>query len=615
MTKHFRLLQSEAASTAAALRSTTAPAHHARVASKGSVTMADIVAMIEDGQIEYSDFNRRKVLGSIRRCPEFYNAPLDQITADEALFRTKWGKGRSDNFPPGKFRDAKAFRSWRSNVAGALGRAAALTVPALPAPHPDVAAAWDLYLSEIADATGSTRKGDVFDQQSFGSYKRAAEIGRAAGVAPLDMTIEIFAAARDAGVTNRDKSAIARAAKRHDALRMLPAFAHIAPAAPTAPLPRVQRDRSESVATLRPHVRDAWENWLAALPLHLAPFTGEVIPISEGLMREYRAAFSWYVDGLARLGLVDLATLDNLQDLCRVDWVKKVVETGVNDPQPGLNKSTMGKYCRKLKVLFEENGVHLPKDRNLRQSTGMALPRQEWCKALIRSPRLPEVFFQAPKLLRRRAEAALGKGRTNDAIRAGAIAVSMSLLIYVAPLRAGNTVDLSLTGPDATLHLERGAEAGLLLVPGDRTKNGKPVEAPFPDERGPYSPKGMMDWFRQTIRPLMLERAGVESAPWLFPGKSAEGTFSYASYLAWFRAEMAAIGLPMTPHQVRHGVATLMLNDDPSGLVDIAAYLGDEPGTVLKHYAFIDRLKAHVNAQRRVLDGLRRLSRRSEGRI
>ena len=612
MTEHPRALQGAAA---VALRATTALPPHAHAKSEISLTLADVVAMIEDGRISYSEANRPKVLGAIRRCPELYKTQqLDQIPADRTQFHKKWGKGPVKSYPVGKFHDAKAFRVWRSNVSGALKHAVALTTHTAEATLPEVAAAWDGYLAEITAATGTKKNGAIFDPQCFNSYKRVAEIGRAAGVAPVDMTVEIFTAARDAGYTRRDREGVVRAAARHHHLRTLPAFAHLAPVAPTAPLPPLRRNRTDSVAALRPSVRDEWETWLAARPLERAPLTGEVIPLSEGLMGQYRAAFTWYVDGIAELNLVDLGAIESLQDLCRKEWVKKVVEAGVQRSGPGPNQATMGKYSRKLALLFEDYEVYLPKDKNLKQPTEMAQPRQEWCKALLRSPRLQEVFFNAPKLLRQRAEAALKMGRADEAIRVGTIAVSQSLLIFVAPLRAGNTVDLSLTGADATLHLERGDEAGLLLVPGDTTKNGKPIEAPFPDERGPYAPEGMMEWFRQTIRPMMLGRAGVNFSPWLFPGKSAGGNISYPSYLNWFKAEMAAIGLPMTPHQVRHGVATLMLDADPSALTDIASYLGDNVSTVIKYYIFIDRLKKHVEAQKRILSGLKGLNRRSERR-
>ena len=69
---------------------------------------------------------------------------------------------------------------------------------------------------------------------------------------------------------------------------------------------------------------------------------------------------------------------------------------------------------------------------------------------------------------------------------------------------------------------------------------------------------------------------------------------------------MSAIGLPMHPHLVRHAVASLMLDHEPTALMRVAALLGDEPATVMKHYAFIEKVKLVVEAQKTLLDSMAR---------
>ena len=54
----------------------------------------------------------------------------------------------------------------------------------------------------------------------------------------------------------------------------------------------------------------------------------------------------------------------------------------------------------------------------------------------------------------------------------------------------------------------------------------------------------------------------------------------------------------MTPHQVRHALATLMANLPNADYSIIAALLGDTEATVRKNYVFVDQARMHKEGQK-----------------
>ena len=51
------------------------------------------------------------------------------------------------------------------------------------------------------------------------------------------------------------------------------------------------------------------------------------------------------------------------------------------------------------------------------------------------------------------------------------------------------------------------------------------------------------------------------------------------------------VGVPMTPHQMRHGQTSLLLNAHPNEVEVIAQRIGDHPDTLRRYYGWLNALK------------------------
>jgi integrase len=502
----------------------------------------------------------------------------------------------------GLFNSADAFRDWRSNVRGALVKVATAEAE----PDDAVAAAWDELLGTFDRV--SDRRPRELHQHAIASLRLLARVGRAADVAPQELTTELLVAARGEMPTSRARHNLGRAVRRFEALRGHARFAPFMPPVPIGPLPSLRKARGAAYARLPRSVRDDFEAWLAGRPLARAPLYGRTMPLSKGYIGQLRSAVRWFVDRAERNGDLVPGSVASLSDLCRTDWLTEAITTEQSELSKPLKSGTLSTYVRRLLMLFADHGVDVAGcrlDPGLRRPGGLTPEHEDFCKKLLATRRLKKRFFEAPDVLADRGEAALAAGDHQRAIRAGIAAMLATLLIRVAPIRIYNLASIRTGGQNTTLFLDRRHDDGLLAIPASETKNHKPFKAPVPPgPKGSRRPRATIDWFIERIRPLLLARCGQGASEWLFP--STGGHLNCDSLRHAFQLEMSAIGLPMHPHLVRHAVASLMLDHEPKALPRVAALLGDEPATVLKHYAFIEKLRLVVEAQKTLLDSMAR---------
>lgn len=566
-------------------------------------TIAEALAAVEDGSLGYADANRKRVAASLRKCAAVYGLPLERLSADPVAFAQRWGRGPVRDFPTTHFRNAAAFADWRSNLRGALTRAAGPVDE--PAPTDD---AWAALLT----ATANRRAREL----GLGiALDRLAVIGRRLGLAPNELTTALVHRCRASEPIRHGKDAITRSVSRFDRLRDDATLAPFMPPKPLGPLPRLRTPRSTAWQQLPEPVRQDWRHQLATLAQGKpSPLTGRPgRPLSRGYMGQLEAAMDWYVEYLVATTALDHDTLKTIADLLGEDRIADCVRHGLADAEHGegaLSTSTVATYTKRLERLLQHVGreghrlAALARDRALRQAPGLAPANEAFCRLMLNDAARRATLLEAPNRLRAKAEMLLAeppsRSQLNKAIRAGTIAAAMALLIRVAPLRAENLTGLRFRGPEATLILgERGAS---LLIPGPETKNRKLFKAPFPEQTGARCPRRIIDWYLAKIRPLAVARGATDS-DYLLPGRT--GHLVYGAFLEWYRREMAALGLPMTPHQCRHAVATLLLDRQPDSVALVAALLGDDERTVLRHYAFIDRERRVERGQKALLDTAR----------
>ncbi len=75
------------------------------------IYLSDVITAVESGGLDYSDANRRTVLGALRRTTTIYGDPANWIPADPNLFTKRWGKGKVATYPIAHFDSADQFKT------------------------------------------------------------------------------------------------------------------------------------------------------------------------------------------------------------------------------------------------------------------------------------------------------------------------------------------------------------------------------------------------------------------------------------------------------------------------------------------------------------------------
>lgn len=590
--------------------------------------ISDVITSIASGGLDYSDANRRKVLGALRRCAAIYDTPAEHIPADVGLFEARWGRGKVKTYPIAHFGSSEQFRDWRSNVRGAIAqatgaRAAAAGRRAREDGWAELLAVFDANAGRQKDRSGKRLK--LFDPKLRIGLARIADYARRECLEPTEITTAVLVRLRDTyAITPDQKAHVRRAACTFDKLRILSNVAHLLPPAPVSPLPSKRRRGDERRSAMSASFLAEFAAWRAAYQRGTpSPLSGSIEPKSDGYMAQFDAALFWYVDALETLELATPSALTALRQIARPDWFPAAARLVLADydedgePQdmnvaPGLSLRTLHSYLTRLRVLFGCLNCavavtalsEMLEDRLFGAIEGMTPDNIAFCKAVMASPSRQATFFELPWTLQAKAQALLDRwdeltpGERHAAIRAGACAVALLILIRVAPIRIGNLAAIPFRGKKRWLSTPSAGRMAQLLIPGRHVKNAKEIRANLQDA-GRRDSWAVVQWYLDHIRPCMVDgprgHLKMVEGDALFPGET--GAISTGTLRSWMAIETAAAGMPMRPHQARHLIATILINRHPDKIAMIAALLGDTVRTVDSTYAWLDREKLVAEAQ------------------
>ena len=585
--------------------------------------ISNVIALVASGGLDYSDSNRRKVLGSLRRCAVIHDAPAERIPADLGLFDRRWGRGKIKTYPIASFTSADQFRTWRSNVRGAIGQftgeaRAAATRRAAKDDWADLLAIFD-------DVAGPADQGFVFNPRGRIGLERVADLARRDGIAPAAISTADVMRYRDRDfITQNQKTMMNRAAELLDRLRLIPGTAHLLPPEPLGPLPKKRLMGGERLAAMPAGFRAEWSRWRAEYQRGTpSPLSGSSEAKSDSYMYQFDAAVLWYLETVGDLGRADRATVAGLREIARPDWIKAAARSVLarydedGDPvddadPPRLSVRSLQTYLERLRTLFHrldcaeaakaldrmlEDGIFAGLD-------GMTPQNIAFCRSLVTSVSRQTTFFELPFVLQAKAQALLDRWdaltpvERHEAVRAGVCAVALLILTRCAPIRIGNLAAIPFKGGKRWLSAPTDGRKALLLIPARHVKNRKEIRAHL-GNAGRRDSWALVSWFLANIRPRMidgsLDHLKATESPALFPGKA--GSLKPSTLRDWIMIETAAAGFPMRPHQARHAIVSILLNRHPDKIVLIAALLGDTVSTVEKTYAWLDREKLVADAQ------------------
>lgn len=274
-----------------------------------------------------------------------------------------------------------------------------------------------------------------------------------------------------------------------------------------------------------------------------------------------------------------------------------------------LASNTIIQYAGRLPAMFDRLGFETGTLRELISETEefcsttenrqMADDTKEFCKALIERLDFRNDFLMSHTPPRRAATEILTRAKkegrsltASEIVRVrqlGTVSLFCALEVGGAPIRVRNFLLISIEGLDAWLKAVS-SDRFELSIPAARTKNKKRIWAPIMASREKYH--DTVVWFMKHIRPLFLtdpETGAVMPSAYLVPGiKDPTAPLPYDTFRSWFISIMRDIcGIVCTPHNFRHGQASLLYYFFPQHLSRIAHRLGDAVSTVLEHYAWI----------------------------
>ncbi|MBQ0718389.1 hypothetical protein SAMN04488512_12630 [Sulfitobacter litoralis] len=275
-----------------------------------------------------------------------------------------------------------------------------------------------------------------------------------------------------------------------------------------------------------------------------------------------------------------------------------------------LDPRTSRKYLKGIRQVLNARGVDttvlsriIANNKDSRKGAAadkrMTRQNQAFCEALVEKLHLRRRFLFSYKPLRAQAEAIMARAKAearkmtkNEIARVrllGTCACFAAIEIGGAPIRVENAMGLSCVGTDAQILVpKKGKKPMNVLIPEGFTKNG--VEIQFPIKWNKHGCYDTIEWYFDTIRPL-FPYAG--SNPYLFPAVRAVGKPMDPGYFGEKFSEFmrTIVDLPMTPHQMRHGQTSLLLNAHPEEIEVIAKRIDDSVDTLRRYYGWLNAMR------------------------
>lgn len=181
----------------------------------------------------------------------------------------------------------------------------------------------------------------------------------------------------------------------------------------------------------------------------------------------------------------------------------------------------------------------------------------------------------------------------NEAV-ALALAACAAAIWTSLPLRISTLLRLTYGSEAGDVQIHDHRRGLVVTTPPDIVKNGySHRHITLTPKRG-GSPRDIVHWFVTEARPRLL---ASNIKPHLRRDDLLFGGVSYARLSSIWRNTTLKAGVPMTPHQVRHALPTLMANQPNADYSIIAALLGDTEATIRKSYVFVDQARKDTEGQ------------------
>ena len=346
---------------------------------------------------------------------------------------------------------------------------------------------------------------------------------------------------------------------------------------------------------------------------------------NEKTVQSYTAAMIKLARSAATAGGVDLDTLEGLDELFRCDVRRAVIKDWIEQAKTkkGFSSRSAASYVRAIIQIGKAMGIdttywRMNLSNNAFLTDGvdrgekMAPKNQAFCEKLIDDPKRTRTFLTQHVLYHDIACDILATDKTlsdiqlQRACRFGSCAAFAAIELRGAGLRKASALSIHSTGPDQNLFYRRaGPTKWFEIRIAQKDMKGEYVELPpIPIRDDRLQGYQVMNWYLDSIRPLFnfanekwCEANECAASPWLFPAQHGHGPLDGKLLYRWLTQCSAEIGLRMTPHNFRHGIATLLLAKSWSNKGRAADYLGISDRVLEAYYAWINKRRSFEETQ------------------
>lgn len=576
-------------------------------AAQGEPSYADLLAHTK-GRSDLSETTRSRYVSAIERAIEIQNRPAEGIEADlEALAARFPVKG----FDLEHWDSETGYQTFRRRLQAALK--SFLGVHAEKARLRAMEDEWSGLLAAIEPLTkGKVGGSAAWHPMKYAMLKSFALIARSYGWQPRDLSLERTQQI-DRDFTGNVREAHARVFRRLDELRQFP---QLLPFLPTRPIAFVPAVRAPDRADLLQDWEDQFLPWIAKVtktgwdPVSKS-FSDDHVKHAHVMRSAFRTALRAGLDiGVLTYGDTDLLSILACDEtLCAIAG-ELFSRKALPKSQGHLEPRTARKYLKAINQVRAHLGIDVTQIRlvlanNVTAREGrkadkdMTKRNRQFCERLVETPHLRRRFLLSFQTLRDAAEEILGRAKREErALTAhelsevrmlGVSACFAAIEIGGAPIRRSNAMALTCVEEDAQIRIpNKGKTPMRVFIPAMLTKNRVGIE--FPIKWNRFGTYDTIRWYLETIRPL-FPHAG--SSPYLFPAIRAEGRPLEADFFAAKFSQLmrTVVDFPMTPHQMRHGQTSLLINKYPNEIEVIARRIDDTPDTLRQYYGWLNSLK------------------------
>lgn len=472
---------------------------------------------------------------------------------------------------------------------------------------------WTELLARITPLTEGKVGTSAWHPMKLKALRTFVLVARAHGVEPSRFTLEA-AFEIDLAYGGNKRTANRTAIGYLDELRAFPELAHLLPPAPLnfspqtgpmdlLPLPEPwERQIAAAVASV------TLSGWDPVSQSHTDKHERHAHVLTSGFRTALRVGLQI---GLASPEASDiLRVLSDDEVICAV--AGEMFARKARSKNRGLlSERTTRKYLKGIRQVLAAAGhdtttlsriIANNKDsrKGARDEKQMTKKNRQFCESLIAREDLRRRFLYSFRTLRDATEAILAVAAAEERdltprelskVRLlGAAACFAAIEIGGAPIRVSNAMALTCVGEDAWIDIRRKSKKKPMKVtiPAEFTKNKEKIE--FPIRCTAHGFRDVIHWYHDTIRPLFPH---AEESPFLFPAVTSADAHLDAG---WFGEEFSNfmriyVDLPMTPHQMRHGQTSLLLNEHPTEIEVIAQRIDDTPDTLRTFYGWLDSMR------------------------